>query len=138
VSGGRAADILRVVNVPPFSGELQAQVMATIWRIDGGGVEDVRRALPKRYQSAYTTIQTVLNRLAERGLLDRDQVGRTIRYTPRISEADYVRQSIEQTLASASRDARTAALVQLIGDLDDQLGDLQQLAAEAAARKRRA
>lgn len=111
--------------------------MSTVWRIGGGTVEDVRRALPGRYDGAYTTVQTVLNRLAERGLLDRVRTGRMIRYEPSISEADYVRRSIEQTLASASRDARTAALAQLIGDLDDQLDDLRQLAAEAEARRGR-
>ena len=131
------ADTLERMDVTPLQGELQAEVMATMWRIADGTVEDVRRALPKRYNGAYTTIQTVLNRLAERGLLERTRDGKSIRYTPRITEAEFVRRSIEQTLASASRDARTAALAQLIGGLDDQLEDLQRLAAEAEQRGRR-
>ncbi len=131
------ADTLRRMDVTPLQGELQAEVMATMWRIADGTVEDVRRALPKRYNGAYTTIQTVLNRLAERGLLERTREGKSIRYTPRITEAEFVRRSIEQTLASASRDARTAALAQLIGGLDDQLEDLQRLAAEADQRGHR-
>ena len=34
---------------------------------DAGTVEQVRGELPPRYQGAYNTVQTVLNRLAERG-----------------------------------------------------------------------
>lgn len=123
------------MDIAPLQGELQAQVMATIWRLDGGTVEDVRRALPKRYQGAYTTVQTVLNRLAERGMLTRTKEGKTIRYTPSLTEAEYVTRSIEQTLASASRDARTVALAHLVGDLDDQRGELERLAGEAAQRR---
>jgi predicted transcriptional regulator len=33
-------------------------------------------------------VQTVLNRLAERGLLSRERAGTTIIYKPRISEAE--------------------------------------------------
>lgn len=109
--------------------------MATIWRLDGGTVEDVRRALPKRYQGAYTTVQTVLNRLAERGMLIRAKEGKSIRYMPSLTEAEYVTRSVEQTLASASRDARTVALARLVGDLDDQRGEFNRLAAAAERRR---
>jgi predicted transcriptional regulator len=35
----------------------------------------VRSALLGRYRGAYNTVQTVLNRLADRGLLERDRMG---------------------------------------------------------------
>ncbi len=114
---------------------MQTQVMATLWRLDGGTVEEVRQALPARYRSAYTTVQTVLNRLAERGLLNREREGRSIRYRPRLTEAEYISRSIGHTLAFASRDARTAALAQLVGELDAELEDLRRLAAEAEGRR---
>jgi predicted transcriptional regulator len=60
----------------PIQGELQAQVMAALWRLNAGTVEQVREELPSRYQGAYNTVQTVLNRLAERGLLRRVREGR--------------------------------------------------------------
>jgi BlaI family transcriptional regulator, penicillinase repressor len=120
----------------PITGELQSQVMAAVWRLGGATVEEVRTGLPPRYRGAYTTIQTVLNRLAERGLLSRHKSGNAIEYRPRISEADYVSRSISQTLAGASMDARQAALARLIGDLDkDELSTLQRLA-QAMGRRR--
>jgi predicted transcriptional regulator len=127
-----------MAEVAPITGELQLQVMSAIWRLDGGTVERVRAALPPRYRGAYNTVQTILNRLAERGVLSRHKVGNAIEYRPRLSEADYLSSSISQTLAGASMDARQAALARLIGELgDDELSDLRELAREMRERRRR-
>jgi BlaI family transcriptional regulator, penicillinase repressor len=125
-------------DVTPMTGELQTQVMAVVWRLGSGTVEQVRAGLPPRYRGAYNTIQTVLNRLSERGLLSRHRAGNAFEYRPRLSEADYLSRSISQTLAAASMDARQAALAQLIGGLDkDALEDLQRLAREMSEKRRK-
>lgn len=121
-----------------IQGELQAQIMPVLWRLRSGTVEQVRAALPARYRSAYTTVQTVLNRLAERGLLSRERVGHAIVYRPCISEAQYLSRAIEQTLAGASSEARQIALAQLIGELDEQeLSELRALGRQADQGRRR-
>jgi predicted transcriptional regulator len=125
-------------ELAPITGELQMQVMSAVWRLGDATVEQVRVALPPRYRGAYNTVQTVLNRLAERGLLSRRKVRNAIEYRPRLSEADYLSRAISQTLAGASMDARQAALARLIGNMgDDELKDLQQLAREMAEKRRR-
>jgi predicted transcriptional regulator len=112
-----------------ISGELQTQIMAVLWRIDEGTVEQVRSGLPSRYRGAYTTVQTVLNRLTERGMLKREKAGKGFVYRPAVSESDYIARSIEQTLAGASSQARQAALARLVGGIDSgELSDLQRLA----------
>ena len=112
--------------------------MPVLWRIGAGSVEQVRSVLPKRYRSAYTTVQTVLNRLAERGLLVRERRGNTIYYRPRVSESDYLSQTIQQALAGASSDARQAALAQLLGSLDpSEREELQTMAEQIASRRKR-
>lgn len=126
-----------MTGMAPIQGELQTQLMGALWRINSGNVEQVRAALPPRYRGAYTTIQTVLNRLTERGLLARERAGQKYVYRPKLTEAEYLSRSIEHTLAFASADARQAALVQLISGLErEEVADLQRLAAEAQkARK---
>jgi predicted transcriptional regulator len=124
-------------EVAPLTGELQTQVMAAVWRLEKATVEQVRSALPPRYRGAYNTIQTVLNRLADRKLLSRHKVGSAFEYRPLVSEAEYLSRSIAQTLAGASKSARQAALAQLIGRLDDdELTDLRELAREMNERRR--
>ena len=121
-----------------IQGELQAQIMAALWRLEAGTVEQVRSALPSRYRGAYTTVQTVLNRLAERGLLTRKRSGNALVYAPKVTEAEYLSRSIERTLATASADARQAALAQLIGTMGKaELSELQRLADDIGTARRR-
>ena len=127
-----------MADVSPIQGELQAQIMPVLWRLGEGSVEQVRSALPGRYRSAYNTVQTVLNRLAERGLLTRERRANTIYYRPRVSESDYVSRTIQQALASASTEARQAALAQVFGGLNPaEREELQAMAEEIANRRAR-
>jgi predicted transcriptional regulator len=129
---------LLVTEQNRISGELQMQLMTAIWRLGAGTVEQARSALPPRYRGAYTTVQTVLNRLAERGLLSRQKVGNAIEYRPTLSEAEYLSRSIARTLAGASTGARQAALARLIADLDaSELSELQRLARDIGGKGRR-
>ena len=122
----------------PIQGELQERIMRVLWRTDAAGVEEVRRALPNAHRGAYTTVQTVLNRLAERGLLKRERVGNAIRYSAKVSEADYVAGSLSRSLAGARKEARRAAIASLVGDLKaGELAEIQSLAREVDRKRRR-
>jgi predicted transcriptional regulator len=112
-------------------GELQEQIMAVLWQEGEGTVEAVRAALPARSRSGYRTVQTVLNRLADRGLLTRTKVGNALVYRPTLSEAEYVARTVAATLGAASPEARRAVLAQLSGTArDDELPSLKQLASQ--------
>ena len=120
-----------------IQGDLQQEVMTVLWRIRHGTVEDVRGGLPKSHRRAYTTIQTVLNRLVDRGLLEEE--GRQgVQLLPPLSEADYVSRSLDRTLADASDDARLAALATLVGGLDEaEMKQINSLAREISDKRRR-
>jgi predicted transcriptional regulator len=117
-------------------GELQNQVMRVLWRLESGSVEDVRRGLPARKRGAYTTVQTVLNRLAERGLVRREREGNLILYRPRLSEAEYLSRSLNEALANASPEARRTALATLVGEIEaTELSRIRRLAREVSRRR---
>ena len=126
------------MSITPLQGDLQMQIMKALWHFGSGSVERVRAGLPPRNRGAYTTVQTVLNRLADRGLVERERVGKTIEYRPRLTEAQYLEQSIEQALAGASNDARHMALAALIGGLDPtELSEVQRRARAIERQRRR-
>ncbi len=120
-----------------LQGDLQLGVMRAVWRLGRGSVEEVRRALPAGKRGAYTTVQTVLNRLADRGLLERHRQRNVILYEARVSEADFYSRSVRETLQQASADARRSALAKLVGDLAPAERDEIEALAEQVARKRR-
>jgi predicted transcriptional regulator len=117
-----------------FRGDLQAEVMAAVWKLGEAKVEDVRSGQPRRRRSAYTTIQTVMNRLVERGLLERERRGSAFVYRPTLDEAEYLARSIGGRLAEASPGARREALVNLVDGLDG--GELDEIARYANRIKR--
>lgn len=121
----------------PIQGELQTQLMAALWRLESGTVDQVRGALPSRYRGAYTTVQTVLNRLADRGLLRRVREGNAYVYRPVVSEAQYVTRSVQDALSRASANARQAALASLVGDMDArELAELRGMSKQLEGKRR--
>lgn len=116
-------------------GDLQAEVMSAVWRLGDAKVDEVRNLQPKRRRSAYTTLQTVMNRLVERGLLTRERRGNTYYYRARYDEADFIARAIDERLSTASPAARRDALLMLVGKLE--AGEVEEIA-RYASRIRRA
>ena len=65
-----------------YLGELQAEVMGIFWRRDTATVREALDDLtaPRRKKLAYTTVLTIVTRLWQRGLLEREPEGRGFRY----------------------------------------------------------
>jgi predicted transcriptional regulator len=111
--------------------------MRIMWRLEEGTVDDVRAAQPRSRRAAYTTIQTVMNRLADRGLLDRRRRGKAFVYRARHSESELVARAMRERLAGASADARTPALLNLIEGLgQDELDELARYANRVRRERR--
>jgi predicted transcriptional regulator len=80
-----------VTPPPPALHELEAEVMDAVWDAEETSVREVmdvvNRSAPK--PRAYTTYMTILGRLHGKGLLERRREGKTDRYTPAYSRAEY-------------------------------------------------
>lgn len=97
--------------VPPALHELESEVMEEVWRrVEGATVREVLAALNGNgaKQRAYTTILTIMQRLDEKGLLERRRAGRMDIYSPRLSRPDYL---------DARAGAEVMALVEEFGDV---------------------
>lgn len=111
--------------------------MEILWRSARVSVEEVRQALPVRRRGAYTTVQTVLNRLAEGRLVRRHRTGRPILYSARVSEAEYAAWSLHRSLAGVSDSARLTALASLVEELSEsEMEAVGALAAEIHSRRK--
>lgn len=74
-------------ELPP---PLEMACLNALWEIGEGNVEDVRRVISQDRLLAYTTVLTLLDRLARRGAVSRRREGRGFRYQP-TAERDKVR-----------------------------------------------
>lgn len=109
-----------------------------MWQLDEATVDDVRAAQPPSRRAAYTTIQTVMNRLLDRGLLERRRRGKAFVYRTRYSESELLARSMRERLAGASADARTPALLSLIEGLKhEELDELARYANQVMRERKK-
>lgn len=95
-------------------GSLEAEVLACLWsHTEALTPADVKKLLGMGL--AYTTIATILARLCEKGLIERERAGRVFRYRPKVTEADYAAQRMQAALATTSD--RAATLHRFVGAL---------------------
>jgi hypothetical protein len=68
-----------------LKGPLQAEVMAVLWKLGAATVDEVRARQRGAKRRSYTAVQTVLNRLVERGFVERDGAASPTCTAPRTS-----------------------------------------------------
>lgn len=89
-------------------GELESDVLAALWSVQVPLVAaDVRTALST--PTAYNTVQTILTRLMEKGLVTRERVGRAHAYRPVQGQAELAAHRMHEVM---DRDNDHAAVLQ--------------------------
>ncbi|ABB15994.1 MULTISPECIES: BlaI/MecI/CopY family transcriptional regulator [Carboxydothermus] len=76
-------------GVAKVLGELEARVMEIIWDLGEATVKDVHQIINQEKKLAYTTILTIMGRLADKGLLIKKSIGLAHSYTPAVSREEF-------------------------------------------------
>ncbi len=71
-------------ELPP---PLELTCLRALWRIGEGTVHQVREAVEAEHRLAYTTVLTLLDRLARRGFASRRKLNRAFVYAPLLKES---------------------------------------------------
>lgn len=106
-------------------GDLEADVMETLWKLKFGRVKEIHKEVSRKRKVAITTVATVLDRLYEKGLVERSlKRGKVLyyEYSPAITkkqfEKDVVRVILEGLLETFG-DATISFLINY-GEIKDQ------------------
>src|SRR5271168_3025268 len=67
---------------------LELDCMNTLWPMGEGTVREIRDSLAPRRARAYTTIMTIMDRLARKGVVERQKKGRAYVYRAKLSAED--------------------------------------------------
>ncbi len=90
-------------------GELEFRVMRALWACDAAmTVRDVYEELQAERNLAYTTVMTVLDRLAKKSMVNRVLNGRAWYYRPSLSLANLVGRQMYAALRDAGLEAKGA------------------------------
>lgn len=122
--------------VQKLLGDLEYTVMQTVWERQRVTVRDVADILNQQRPLAYTTVMTVMSRLADKGILRQHRVGRAYEYEAAFTPQELAAEAAGQTIRSLIEDFGPLAVtqfVQQVGRIDKhQLERLAQLAQEAS------
>ena len=119
--------------------DLEAEIMEVVWRhfTSAFTVRDVFEQLEQQRDIAYTTVMTVVDRLAKKGLLSQERAGKTYVYRALVDRAAFVNIVVDQLVASLPPDFRESALSSLLesaGQSDP--AELDRLQAMIDARRK--
>jgi len=84
-------------EIPP---PLELLCLRALWRLGEANVRDVQQAVADSKILAYTTVMTLLERLARKGVLSRRKSGRAFVYAPQVSRDSMRRIALREFLGT--------------------------------------
>lgn len=103
-------------------GDLERAIMDELWSREGVAttVREVHEALASRRDLAYTTVMTVMDRLAKKGLVTQRKEGRAYVYEAAGSRSAMTADLMRDALSEFAQDDRRTALVAFVGEASDE------------------
>lgn len=96
--------------------ELEQEVMEVVWSLGNCTIREVVEETNKTKNLAYTTIATILERLYEKGLVEKDTSAFTVVFTPKQTKEEFSRNLLDKFFRSFG-DAAIASFAQSIDRL---------------------
>jgi BlaI family penicillinase repressor len=96
---------------------LELDCMNTLWPMGEGTVREIRDGLAVRRARAYTTIMTIMDRLARKGVVERRKAGRAYIYKPNLTAEEARAQALGQVVENFFGGSKEALVAQLNGQL---------------------
>lgn len=129
--------IERVTRFRLPADELEYAVLAQLWELGTASVRELHERLGAPQGLVYTTTAKVMDRLREKGLIQRQPRGNAFVYRPRVAREEVERarahNAVSRLLGSTPR-AAVAALVEAVDAVDPAL--LDELERAVAMRRR--
>ncbi|HEY9497078.1 MAG TPA: BlaI/MecI/CopY family transcriptional regulator [Intrasporangium sp.] len=128
-------------NPRPRLGELERAVMEHLWAAsdahpEGFTVREVHDAIGVERGLAYTTLMTVLDRMAKKQLVTRERDGRAWRYLPASSRDELTSEALHHTLGELAGTERRSALLRFLDQsTPEELDELRSALADLESRE---
>lgn len=127
------------VNTLPQLGELELSVMEALWLSPGQGARSLHQALPDQQRSSLSTVQSTLERLFRKGLLERSKQGHAYIYAPKVQRSELLGRLIGgviKQLHNGSLEPILSSFVDFADRIDDStLDQLEELIHERRLRR---
>jgi predicted transcriptional regulator len=89
--------------------------MTALWLLGEGTVREIRETLAPRRPRAYTTIMTIMDRLTQKGIVERQRNGRAWKYRANLSKEDARAHALAQVVENFFGGSMEELLAQMAG-----------------------
>jgi predicted transcriptional regulator len=114
--------------------DAEARVMSVLWERQTASVADVVGALKKKKPVTYSTVQTILRILEEKGYVSHEKVARAFIYRPRVDERQARRRALKHLMTRLFNGSPSLLVLNVLEDeqIDaDELNRLKKLIEDA-------
>ncbi|MCI0414473.1 BlaI/MecI/CopY family transcriptional regulator [bacterium] len=118
-------------------GELEAEIMEVVWERGEVTVRQVQERLERKREIAYTTVMTVMSRLAEKGLLRQIRDGMAFSYRPAYSKEEFTEGSVKKILTELLEDFSAPVLHQFVNSVQESQPERMEELARLVESKRK-
>jgi predicted transcriptional regulator len=120
-----------------FFGPLEARIMEIMWNHEQLTIKEVQQLLSHSEEVNFNTVMTVMNRLVEKGLLEKKQSVRSYKYQAQQSKEDFLHQQTKgltnqllqefpELIVSHMVEALDQVDSELLKKLEDKLKELKE------------
>ena len=88
-----------------FLGQTESNIMEVVWQHGELTVKKTLFHMDAKHAPAYTTVMTIMTRLARKGILKKRKVGRGFVYSPAVSRSDFLKERIQIVKNCLSRNS---------------------------------
>ena len=111
----------------PALTDVEAEVMAVLWRLRTASVGDVVTAMNETRAVSYSTIQTILRILETKGYVSHDKVARAFVYTPVVDERQARRRALRHLVSRLFEGSPSLLVLNVLEDEEIDPAEREQL-----------
>ena len=118
---------------PPRPTPAELEILRSLWTHGPSTVREVQERLEAERPTGYTTVLKLMQIMAEKGLVARDESSRTHVYSPRVSRDDTQRQLVSDLVDRAFGGSAKALVLQALAahpTSEEELREIQRLIGE--------
>ena len=111
----------------PALTDAEARVMSVLWRRHTASVADVVVALKKTHAVSYSTVQTILRILEDKGYVSHEKVARAFIYQPRVDERQARRRALRHLVTRLFKGSPSLLVLNVLEDEQIDATELNRL-----------
>jgi predicted transcriptional regulator len=128
-----------MTRTPPRPTEAELEILRALWERGPSTVRQVHEAIAAARDTGYTTTLKLMQIMADKGLVTRDESSRTHIYTPRVSQESTQRQLVTDLVTRAFGGSAAELVLRALSShtaSDEELAEIRKLIDEEREGRR--